>query len=267
MRGILKFPAWAWAASFLLLRLLFLVANNGYIFDLDEQEISTWLIDRDSHNVYFSEEFTTTSLARELARGNKQFLDGISLSHGGVTGGEYLQFLLYAGVARVLGDSYYAMKSVPILFSTLTALAMLLLVQVCLRPLYVHLLGLLLLVGFPSFFLSGFSGMGNHMEMGLFLIISFIGLIIWRRSSNVKRQMLGAVIAGVVAGLSYFYNFLTFVYLLWLAGFMLIGLVQRKGRIKWLVLVVFPLAFTVGYLPYFYLSGKVSVEMTNARYH
>lgn len=215
-------PLAFWAMVFLAVRLALLLANDGYLFDADLPQKA----------IHFQEEFNNTDLARELARGNWALLDGIALAPGSIFGGEYVQVLLYLAVMKVLGQSYYVVKLVPLGFSLAIFLLLLLVARQVLGDRGVHVFGALAVPAFPNWLYGGYYGLGNHVELALFLAAAFAVLAFLLTRRVLTRRTLPLFLAlGAILGAGLFYNLLTLPFLLWIVPFALAALVKfLRGR-------------------------------------
>ena len=104
-----KRPVLLWTFLYLFVRLFFLFANDGIIFDTKIEGLNTG-------QIIFKEEFNNSTPARELLWGNSKMLDGVIQCGYGITGGEYYQMLLFVPILKIFGESYYAIKLLPFSF-------------------------------------------------------------------------------------------------------------------------------------------------------
>jgi hypothetical protein len=252
IRWIGQNPVAFWSMMFLFVRLLFLFANDGYIFDVGDT------------GVRFQEEFNVTDVAHELARGNGRIFDGIALAPGSIFGGELIQALLYTTLFKLVGQSYYAVKLLPITFSFLILLTLLHLANYAAGKRAAHLLGALTLFGFPTFLLSNFYGLGNHMELALVICLGLFSITVLLTQYARKKNLLLFFLCGLLTGFGLFYNLLALIFIFWLAPF-LAAAIYKYGKRKiafaltGAVLVV--IGFFIGLSPYFMLRNNLSVPM------
>lgn len=258
VRILWSHPVALWAFVFIFFRIFFLFANDGFIFDSEITDLAVG-------QQVFKEEFNNSTPARELILGNHKMLEGVTISASGVTGGEQYQIILLAGLMRVLGDSYYAVKIMPLAFSFLTFLFLLIAVATYLGKSAAHIFGPLFIAGFPSFTLQNYSGMGNHLEIALFWAIGFCCVCYLVFDENRRFSIPAFLLLGLTSGFGFFYNAISVSYLAWLAPVGLFAFFKIwktvSGKIAVTGALVFFIGLLIGLSPYFPIRENLRVPL------
>lgn len=251
-------PVIIWSIVFLLVRFVFLLCNDGIIFDVGIKDI-------DTGQIVFKEEFNNSSTARELLHGNGRMLEGLTLSGYGITGGEYYQVLLLTAVMKIFGDSYYAVKLVPIAFSFFTFLVLIILLARYVGSVAAHLFAPIATLGFPSFFYQTFSAMGNHLEASLFIVIGFACALFLIFERYGKFTLPAFFLLGLTCGFGFFHNTLSAPFLIWLAPVGLFAFFRIAFRTSptpaLLGALLFILGLAIGFSPYFPIRDMLKVPL------
>ena len=251
-------PVLIWSALFLLVRFAFLLCNDGFIFD-------TKIKDIDTGQIVFKEEFNNSSTARELLRGNGKMLEGLTLCGYGISGGEYYQVFLLTAVMKIFGDSYYAVKLVPIVFSFLIFLVLMILLDRYAGRVAAHIFAPLAIFSFPSFFYQTFSAMGNHLEASVFVVIGFacaVFLIIERYS---RYTLPAFFLLGLTCGFGFFHNSLTAPFMIWLVPVGLFAFFKIMFRTSPVPAIfgalLFVLGLAIGFSPYLPIRNMLKIPL------
>jgi len=155
-------------------------------------------------------------------------------------------------------------KLVPIGFSLLTFVVLLLILSKTGEPASVHVFGAISAFGFPTYFLSSYYGLGNHMEIAFFIAIGLGACAALLILPLRKSALPFFLILGFAAGFGLFYNLLILSFFVTLIPIALI-IAYRFARnhtalfIKGAALAI--LGFAVGFSPYFSIHKSIKAPM------